>query len=631
MKLPKKRQPGQLSIHGFFGGTKPNSSAPAPIDDANNPSSSAFPVEKMSIGGDIGENEDEETGEDWEISLYIKEDIGEGEGIDNDEDDIEDEPEDIQFYHQRLDRTLKSIRAHKQTAHFKEFFQKTSNAEISDMMVRYTSPSVLQLLSRDNIPTFAEFAALPWNETANMGVYAKLAYEGSITNATDNAHFLYVGSATDRKGGLAKRRKDHLNPTGKAKDAYYMRIVHGPPVVRNQQMITLFQLDRQLDSSEEDIIRARTMCMLAEAVYTSWLGGYRSTAQWSLRAACPYGNPGDIFTWLGVCSHLAIHEGLRPRLNPSLDLDILDADINLSQEDVASLTNRSPKPATMVESDDARAARLEWHRQYYRSMIASMDAEQRASFREEKAEAKRIWLANNPDKRDQYNEKRRNDPVYGEKNRLYMRKRRASGWDETAGKSPEWHEQERERKRIDTRKRRERKRLANPKEKHVVPEENIARNAMQMANYKADPDAQFKGKLSMQVTRSANQFFKVYFNPEKKLADSDTELVRWVLDSVNRQEEFAEIVDSKITLPKCCFEIAEYADPPETRRRKSKKTLADEARKAEQMDENERQLRIHRAEALSIIVDIHRDMITDLICKQHDKAMETQRKKIEGA
>jgi hypothetical protein len=55
----------------------------------------------------------------------------------------------------------------------------------------------------------------------------------------------------------------------------------------------------------------RRVCLLAEAIYCSLLGGYLSKVSYAIGDPCPFGFPTSVFNWHGACSHTCLTEEQR--------------------------------------------------------------------------------------------------------------------------------------------------------------------------------------------------------------------------------------------------------------------------------------------------------------------------------
>jgi hypothetical protein len=72
---------------------------------------------------------------------------------------------------------------------------------------------------------------------------------------------------------------------------------------------TLLRIPQGLSSQE--VNRNRRVCLLAEAIYCSILGGYMPRVSYELGNTYPFGFPTSIFNWDGACLHTCLTEGQR--------------------------------------------------------------------------------------------------------------------------------------------------------------------------------------------------------------------------------------------------------------------------------------------------------------------------------
>ncbi|KAL5336488.1 hypothetical protein BJX70DRAFT_372524 [Aspergillus crustosus] len=94
----------------------------------------------------------------------------------------------------------------------------------------------------------------------------------------------------------------------------------------------------------------------------------------------------------------------------------------LDDDDLVQLNLRVSNPrASKVESPKAREIRLAWHRNYYRTMKASMSPDQLADFRAKNAADRKGQRKANPHRVINYNKWRRTNAAHKEKNKLAMR------------------------------------------------------------------------------------------------------------------------------------------------------------------------------------------------------------------
>ncbi|GFF52543.1 hypothetical protein CNMCM8927_006799 [Aspergillus lentulus] len=361
----------------------------------------------------------------------------------------------------RVQLTLTAIKGCIMTKAWKQrLHNEWSDDDILMNIYKYTLPSVRDLLNDENPPSYDSLLALEWVETLHMGVYIKLIYPKTGTD-----RHVYVGSATSQFGGLASRRETHERPVRPGETSYHRNLLlaQPKPIVK---FCTLFQMPQGLSS--KDANHTRRLCILAEAIYCSLLGGYMSRVSYELRNACPFGFPTSVFNWHGACSHTCLTEGQRDHWTISdaaLD-EIIQATSTETLED-------SELRVALRRTRNKLATRLK-----------------RAKYRESE-EAYARYLA---------------------RNREYMREYRRIHYDELHKHDAELPEHvkaaRRCRKKVQMRGYRARNALLNPKPKHIVPAKNRVRNDQRKILRASDPLQKMKAKLQMRVSRARQEYRK---------------------------------------------------------------------------------------------------------------------------
>ncbi|RYP57979.1 hypothetical protein DL771_011383 [Monosporascus sp. 5C6A] len=127
---------------------------------------------------------------------------------------------------------------------------------------------VKHILAASAPPTASTLKALEWQDTSRMGVYAWVL-RPKLNNPLQMEDFVYVGSATKWDSGLSGRKSQHQRRKGR--ENKIPRLIRTNHLNRKGPFLTL--LSMQLESPEPgEVLKARQLIILAEAVLTVWLG-----------------------------------------------------------------------------------------------------------------------------------------------------------------------------------------------------------------------------------------------------------------------------------------------------------------------------------------------------------------------
>jgi hypothetical protein len=190
------------------------------------------------------------------------------------------------------------------TKKWTETLSEWDNNKIIELIVSFTPKEVQELLNAEDPPTLSKIQGLTWKHTSEPGVYIK------IIDAKEM--YVYVGSATSISGGLNKRRCDHEKSVGLDEMSYHRRLMlHENGVKKSMRFGTLFLMPWSSNLSSANVEFTRKVCLLAEAIFASMLGAYKSGVPCILEDACPYGTPLAVFEWKGACSHSCLTENQR--------------------------------------------------------------------------------------------------------------------------------------------------------------------------------------------------------------------------------------------------------------------------------------------------------------------------------
>lgn len=157
----------------------------------------------------------------------------------------------------------------RQTSSVMRYFIRQKGLILNALYI-YTPDNIRQLLDRDDLPSFQDLVDLKWEKAARVGVYIKTISEPDTFGnpRLDRLYFTYVGSATQRKGGLSARKRNTTAHPSKRKS----RLIHGD-VNRTSKFGVQFSVPTSGLKSKE-FVAIRQLSMVAEAVYADILGVY---------------------------------------------------------------------------------------------------------------------------------------------------------------------------------------------------------------------------------------------------------------------------------------------------------------------------------------------------------------------
>ncbi|KAI9833041.1 MAG: hypothetical protein M1819_003874 [Sarea resinae] len=165
-------------------------------------------------------------------------------------------------------------------------------------------------------------------------------------------------------------------------------------VRREGTWVTLFQMPGNPEGQEEKLT-IRSVCLLAEAIYTSWLGAfYHNVAHDNLLQLCPY----DGTFWRGACTHSPLAENLRLPIDTELRKKryreyLKNWVANLSG---AALTRyQAYRKWTPMKQEERRAKQAAWtaeERSAHNSQVAESRKRKRDNWDEERQEDERNYM-----------------------------------------------------------------------------------------------------------------------------------------------------------------------------------------------------------------------------------------------
>ena len=178
---------------------------------------------------------------------------------------------------------------------WKETLERSNEGWLSKIS-RLIPESVKKLLGGLRPPTWDDLESLPSIDTTDAGVYARLSTSRhSFHMASDR--YLYVGSATRYGGGLNWRIYQH---TRKNTRKWESRLQYDIRTKRLKSSFVTLMVMKMDHSNPEAVLEVRRTVVLAEAIFTVWLGALERPPH-DLQNMCPW----DLRTlqWTGWSSH----------------------------------------------------------------------------------------------------------------------------------------------------------------------------------------------------------------------------------------------------------------------------------------------------------------------------------------
>ncbi|KAL4965179.1 uncharacterized protein BDV14DRAFT_200167 [Aspergillus stella-maris] len=138
----------------------------------------------------------------------------------------------------------------------------------------YTWDHFREMFDQDDPPSFQDLVELEWENDTRVGVYTKTIFEPNAAGKPrlERPHFTYVGSATQREGGLAAHKRKHNSPSKREKKSFHTYLVHGD-VKRTSKFGVLFSVPTN-GLNHQEFMTIRQIYIVAEAVFADILGGY---------------------------------------------------------------------------------------------------------------------------------------------------------------------------------------------------------------------------------------------------------------------------------------------------------------------------------------------------------------------
>ncbi|KAL4911554.1 hypothetical protein BDW74DRAFT_9832 [Aspergillus multicolor] len=212
-------------------------------------------------------------------------------------------------YTERLKVSLSNRRQGRQSQPWSDYLKEQSDEQVIASMLSYSPLNIKRMLNREETPTVPEILSQPWHDTKDIVVYGKFIYDSTLSDPTTGLHFMYTGSATGRGGGR-RRKYSHDHPSTAELGTLKCSLVTGPPPLK-AHFFTMLRIPRCMLRTEQEVYRAYQSAILAESIYSDFFGVYAQSVHKTLRMECVYGDPDEVFSWYGACTHLCLLEGMR--------------------------------------------------------------------------------------------------------------------------------------------------------------------------------------------------------------------------------------------------------------------------------------------------------------------------------
>ena len=186
------------------------------------------------------------------------------------------------------------------TASWKEFLDQKQRETWYELIEGSMPPEVRTVFASPTPPSFDQMKALPTVDTNNRGVYAWiLEPRFSIGPTVKRRRYLYIGSASRQGFGLIHRTTEHQpkSPWIHNRRLWDLSVRHR---LRRDCFVKLLDIPSE-DSSAKEKLETRYLIVLAEAMFTVWLGALQKTRSEYLHKYCPWGTSN--LAYEGACSH----------------------------------------------------------------------------------------------------------------------------------------------------------------------------------------------------------------------------------------------------------------------------------------------------------------------------------------
>lgn len=178
------------------------------------------------------------------------------------------------LFNARLVEIWQGLLKSEMTEKWREALQEKSAEEWLSAISAGIPENIKKILGGLRPPTWEELEGLPWTDTDDAGVYARLVssrYE--IQTASDR--YLYVGSASRYGGGLNRRISEHTERRRRSYESRLQRDIRKKDLKGNDRFVTLMAM-KMNSPMNEDVRDVRLTVTLAEAILTLWLGALQS-------------------------------------------------------------------------------------------------------------------------------------------------------------------------------------------------------------------------------------------------------------------------------------------------------------------------------------------------------------------
>jgi hypothetical protein len=144
---------------------------------------------------------------------------------------------------------------------------------------------VKRILGGLQSPTWEELKSIPFVDTKDAGVYARLV-ESRFEIQAASDRYMYIGSASKYDFGLGGRIAEHTRKRRRIYQSRLQREIRDMDLKGGDRFITLMIM--KLDSLDKEVVlNVRRTVTLTEAILTAWLGAFRSPPH-KLDRLCPW-------------------------------------------------------------------------------------------------------------------------------------------------------------------------------------------------------------------------------------------------------------------------------------------------------------------------------------------------------
>ena len=156
------------------------------------------------------------------------------------------------------------------------------------LIVEHTPEDVKSMLVSSHPPTPARLKDLPWSNTADGGVLAWCTEAIGEQDSTEEKLYVYVGSASDCRGGLRIRKSHMLAQWSKPHDEALKLKIKDLGLDSKGECKELFIVPFE-NGFAGDVIHVRALVILARVALMIWLGAGDEKLKRKTKDLVPWG------------------------------------------------------------------------------------------------------------------------------------------------------------------------------------------------------------------------------------------------------------------------------------------------------------------------------------------------------